>query len=350
MKKYSAAVVGIGRIGWTLGYDKKREQPASHVMALKDNSRVKLIAAVDTNQEALAAFKKKNPNSKTYLSVAQLFEASRPDIVVASVNEDAHLSVALEILSRRPSLLILEKPVALNTREAARIKSAAEKFNVPVLVNHERRFASDYNAAADCLCKIGEVQSINARLFSGMRLYDPDAEESGGYSLIHDGTHLVDIVLFLLERLEADAGLKGSRALLKNPIVTGVFRDAKNKKIVRELCAHYSTKLCPEVSLFMSGRSRFFGFEVDIVGTDGRICVGNGYAKFYVRKESSLYTGFYSLSRDEKIVLPKKTGFFSNMVKNAVDFLDGKTPLKSSLQNGINALRVLEDIKAALLG
>lgn len=43
-KIYTAAVVGTGRIGFSLGFDKKREQPASHTMALNENPRVKIIA------------------------------------------------------------------------------------------------------------------------------------------------------------------------------------------------------------------------------------------------------------------------------------------------------------------
>lgn len=345
MKKLTAAVIGVGRIGWTLGFDKKREQPASHVMALKKNRRIKLIAGVDSNPKALALFRQKNPLTRAYQSVDELYQNLSPDIVVVAVNEDAHLSVALDVISRGPRLLILEKPVALNLKDAAKIKAAAKKHGVPILVNHERRFAYDYRAAAAYIATIGPLQSISAKLFSGMKLYDPDAEESGAYSLLHDGTHLVDIVLFLLESLGGGAD---GRLPLKKPIVTGVYRDPKNKKIVRELCAHYSSKLCPELSFFMSGRSRFFGFELDIVGTEGRVCIGNGYAKFYRRFESSLYTGFYSLSRDKKIVLPKKTGYFANMVQNAADFLDGKAPLMSTLQTGMNALAVLEEIKAAL--
>ena len=347
MKKYTAAVVGTGRIGWTLGFDKKREQPASHVMALKKNRRIKLIAGVDSNPKTLALFRGKNPLVRAYPSVDELYKNCSPDIVVVAVNEDAHLDVTLDVLSRSPKLVILEKPVALNLKQAAKIKAAAKKFGVPILVNHERRFALDYNAASGYMKKIGALQSISAKLFSGMKLYDPDAEESGAYSLLHDGTHLADIVLFLLESSSGDN--KSDRLLLKNPVVTGVYRDPKNKSVVRELCAHYSTKICPEVSLFMSGHSRFFGFELDILGTEGRVCIGNGYAKFYKRFESSLYTGFYSLSRDKTISLPKKTGYFANMVQNAVDFLDGRRPLASTLQTGINALAVLEEIKAALL-
>ncbi|MBQ6028805.1 MAG: Gfo/Idh/MocA family oxidoreductase, partial [Treponema sp.] len=170
MKKYTAAVVGTGRIGWTLGYDKKREQPASHVMALKKNRRIKLVAGVDINPSALAAFHKKNPLVRAYPSLDELYKNFSPDILVVAVNEDAHLSVALDAISRSPKLLVLEKPVALNLKEAGKIKAAAKNFGVPILVNHERRFACDYNLAAAYLKKIGALQSISAKLFSGMKL------------------------------------------------------------------------------------------------------------------------------------------------------------------------------------
>ena len=152
---------------------------------------------------------------------------------------------------------------------------------------------------------------------------------------MHDGTHLVDIIRFLLDED------------LTAPVVTGIFKDEKN--VVRNFSAHYSTKKCADVSIYMSGRSRFFSFGLDILGTEGRICIGNGYAKFYQRKESRLYSGFYSLSRDRSIRLPKKTGYFSSMIQNAVDFLDGTEPLKSPLSDAINDLRVLEEIKEFLI-
>jgi hypothetical protein len=76
--------------------------------------------------------------------------------------------------------------------------------------------------------------------------------------------------------------------------------------------------------------------------------VGNGFLKFYRREESSLYSGFYSLVRQDDVRPPKKTGYFSNMVQGAVDFLDSKTDLRSSLQTGINALAVLEEIRKEL--
>ncbi len=340
-KIYTAALVGTGRIGFTLGFDKKREQPASHTKALNENPRISLIAGIDSNPDNLSGWQKANSKARSFNNLKAMSAALKetPDIIAVAVNEDAHLPIALEAMALKPGLLILEKPVALNLKEAAKIKAASKKFAVPILVNHERRFAYDYNAAKNYIKRIGRLQKIEARLFSGMRLYDPAAESSGAYSLIHDGTHLVDITSFLLDDEP-----------LKKPVITGIYRDDENKSIIREMSAHYSCRSCPDITIFMSGRSRFFGFELDILGTEGRINLGNGFADFYRREESKLYSGFYSLERDRSIRLPKKTGYFANMVQNAVDFLDGKAELKSTLQTGISALKILEEIKSGLKG
>jgi predicted dehydrogenase len=378
MKKYTAALVGLGRIGYTLGLDKKREQPASHTMALLNNPRINLVAGCDVDPVALSRWQDANRKSIVYADSANLFTRCHPDIVCVAVPEKDHLHEAIDAIRAKPRLVILEKPVALNLEQAEQISAEAEKLNVPVMINHERRFAEDFKLAKKYMAKIGEIQKIRAELCSSLCVYNPAEEETGAYSLIHDGTHLVDAVLFFLEDDFAPSGIKkipvkisglpksaerhgllGSakvladspsqaeyktvNTLLNFPIMTGIFRD--EKKIVRQLSAHYSTPKCPDVTISISGRSKFFGFEVEITGTEGRICIGNGYLKLYHREKSSLYSGFYSLLSDKSENSPKKTLYFANMIQNAVDFLDGKTPLRSTLQTGINALSVLEEIK-----
>ena len=333
---YTAALVGTGRIGFSLGFDRKREQPASHTMALLGNKRIKLIAACDTNEENLTEWGHYVKGAKVFSSSSEMYKSiPTPDIITVAVNEDSHMEECLSAIEAKPRLIILEKPVALNSEQAAEMAVAAEKAGVPVMVNHERRFAADYNMAKSYIKEIGKLQTIRGELYSGLRIYGKDYEKDGSYSLLHDGTHLVDIISWLLDEK------------LSSPVVTGIYKDEKDE--VRNFSAHFTTTSCAEVTISMSGRSRFFSFGLDILGTEGRICLGNGYAKFYKRKESKLYTGFYSLARDKIIHLPKKTGYFSNMIQNAVDFLDGTSPLQSPLSAAIDDLKVLEEIKAFLI-
>src|SRR5574344_841238 len=320
-KEYSAALIGCGRIGYSLGLDKKREQPASHTMALAGNPRISLIAGCDTDMQALNIWRVANRHSIVYNDSANLYARQKPDIIVVAVNEDAHVKEALSAINAKPRLVILEKPVALNMGEALQIQHVCELNKVPLLFNHERRFAEDYKIAKEYMAQIGQLQSITASLYSSLRVYSEKEEFSGAYSLLHDGTHLVDIVLYFLEdgasELKAVSAAPSVRqgggllnhafqvkniedryvnSLLHNPVITGVFRDEKGD--VRNLSVHYTTEKCPEVTMNISGRSRYFGFDVDLRGTEGRICVGNGYLKLYKRAESKLYSKFYSLESD----------------------------------------------------
>ena len=341
-RTYKTALIGTGRIGFSLGFDKKREQPASHTMALRKNKSFVIEAGCDTDSERLANWKKHTSVQKVYSSAEALFADSSPEVVVIAVNENAHLDVTLKAIDAKPKLIILEKPVALNLDDAMKIQTVSTERGVPILINHERRFSEDYNAAKEYLPKIGKILTINARLDSGLYVYNPDAEESGAYSLLHDGTHLVDTVLFLLE------DICGEENILKNTSISSVSYDEKNRKIIRAVSAHFTADKCADVNLFFSGQSRFFGFEIDIIGREGRIKVGNGIFALYKREESRLYSGFYSLEKDKMIHRPKKTQYFSNMIQNAANFLNGTSPLLSNLQTGINAMRILEEIKRAL--
>ncbi len=342
--RYIAAIVGTGRIGFTLGFDKKREQPASHTMALLDNKRINLIAAADSNEENRERWQKfvqkhhsKKEFTLSFPTSKELYEnVTCLDIITVAVNEDNHLEECIKAIEYKPRLVILEKPVALNSEEAEKIRAKAVECGVPVMVNHERRFAKDYLSAIKLIEQIGEIQSVVGELDSGLRIYGEEFEKDGTYSLLHDGTHLVDIVQYLFQ------------CSLQKPRVDGIFKDEKG--IVRNFSAHYSSVsssfgTIPEVTIKMSGRSKFFEFRIEILGTLGKIIIGNGIAEFYLRKESSLYTGFYSLTKQE-LKLPKKTGYFSGMIQNAVDFLDGKSELVSPLEDAISDLRVLEEIKA----
>ena len=334
-KQYTAAIIGTGRIGFTLGFDRKREQPASHTMALLNNKQIELKCACDKDKESLEKWqkyvKKSNKNVLTFSSSEMLYKKVKGlDIIDVCVNEDGHLEECIRAIEYKPRLVILEKPVALNSVEAEKIAECARINDVPVMVNHERRFDRNYMAARKWISLIGEIQTVRAELDSGLRVYGKEFEKDGAYSLLHDGTHLVDIVRFLF-------GVE-----LRSPEVSGIHRDEKGW--VRNFSASYTTPEIPHIEIAMSGRSKFFEFRIEALGTLGKFCIGNGISELYLREESRLYTGFYSLTK-QKIRLPKKSGYFSGMIENAVDFLSGQSELVSPLEDAIRDLKVLEDIK-----
>jgi predicted dehydrogenase len=334
--KYRALVVGAGRIGFSLGQDKLREQPAAHARALAENRRITLAGAVDIDARKLAAWKKTYPDTATYVNLNEAMEREKPDIVVIAVPEETHATVAASVFSHRPRLVILEKPVAPNLQEADAIRRAAQRAGVPVSVNHERRFARDYTLARDLVAhgELGALDGVRARLWSGAPVWTREAKRTGACSLLHDGTHLVDTVRFLLG------------AELNSPIIDFV-QPGRNDSIKR-LFFHYSLKDKIMVEMELAGNKKVFDFEIELTGDRGRLYIGNGFLRLLRRAPSPFYSGFYSLKRDHKIERPPETGYFSLMVQNCLDFLDGRAPLASPLSEGLKTLTTLYRVVEAL--
>ena len=336
MRTYNAAVIGTGRIGYLLGKDRKREQPASHTHALQAEKRVNIVAGCDTDREILQKWQTDNKKAMAYSDHCQLLRQETIDLAVISVSEDAHLEVTMDTIAAKPGIIILEKPVALCLSDAVKIHKQAHDYNVPILINHERRYSLDYNMVKKLLDQeyIGPVSSVYAGLWSAVKVYDREQEVTGAYSLLHDGTHLFDIARYLFGDVLEPPELN---------YVKYTSAEKTDSLQVDQLQVHFSTPECV-INFELAGNKKYFGFDLDIRGQTGRIIIGNGYLKVYRRRESPYYENFYSLLPDNKIKRPQKTCYFSNMVRNAVAFLDGKEPVVSTLADGIRSLEVIEKI------
>ena len=332
MVKYKAVIIGTGRIGYLLQKDRKREQPASHSFALSKNKRISLIAGCDNNKEKLNLWHRDFPKANIYNDYIKLMESEKPDIVIIAVDEVSHLEVTLKVIEYKPKLIILEKPVAPNLESALKIKRAAEFKKVSILVNHERRYSKDYIILKELLRdnKIGKIDSINAYLWSGMKVWNKKSEDDGSCLLIHDGTHLIDVIHYLF-------GLN-----LIDPIIDNYTINKKDE--ILSLFLHYIIKKDKIISLELNGQKSFLGFELEIKGRHGRIIIGNGYFNVYYSSPSPFYSKFKSLVKYKKIKRPWKTYYFTNMIKNCMDFLDGKNRLISTLNDGVKAIEVINDI------
>lgn len=336
MKKYKAAIIGTGRIGYLLEKDKKREQPASHSSAFSKNKRITLVAGCDVNKSRLELFKKDYKKCNCYSDYKVMMAKEKPDIVVIAVPEKYHTEIAIEVFKFKPQLVVLEKPVATTLDQANKIKREAEKYDVKVLVNHERRYALDYKFVKSLLkdSYIGEISLVIASLWSNTRVFSKKSINDASCMLLHDATHLVDIIHYLFD------------ITLKNPEIDSVI---KKRDEVVNLYINY--KLGKNSLLFMdlSSDKNYFGFEIEIRGSKGRIIIGNGYLKVYKSMKSRFYSGFFSLERIKKIKRLKKSGYFTNMVDNCVNFLDGKEEISSPLSEGIKTLKSLYSIVDKLI-
>ncbi|MCL2026478.1 MAG: Gfo/Idh/MocA family oxidoreductase [Leptospirales bacterium] len=332
MKKYNIALIGCGRIGFLLEDDPLRNKPCTHYGGLT-TAGMNANCAADINAERLAAFAKKTalPQKNLFLNHRELLRTVSPDAVIIATWTSSHNKVAIDAAKNGARCVVLEKPVSHSLKETRKLLEECEKSNTTLIVNHERRFDSRYRKVKEMIENglLGEIRTVNARILTGPYRGSGNPLEGGG-PLLHDGTHLIDICRFFFGEVDT---------------VRGEFKRLERKTGYEDMAAAW-LKTAGGVDIFVEagGGYRYFVFELEIFGTEGKILIGNGYEKFYKRAKSALYTNFNDL---KETVFPKykKDNCFTNLYREVKDILDGKDmPLTSSGIDGYKALEIIHAI------
>ena len=327
MGEIKAAIIGLGRIASLLEEDTLREKPCTHAGAISENSDCTLIAGCDSDKERCELFKQKW-NVPVFFDAAEMLKIHKPQILSIATNPDSHYHYCRLAAQNDVAVVICEKPLADNIKEARKIADLAKTCKPIILTNHERRYSMDYIRAKSILDekKLGNLLCVSARLFMGKnrRLVD---------QLWHDGTHLADIAMFL-----TDSVLKHKRhwgAKLSSREGTAWLQGELHKE-----------KGKPPIPLLFeigSGRDHLV-FEIEFSCENGRLKIGNGVFEVWESAPSPYAEKFRSLKNTgETFECP--TGFFANMLKDAVMCVkdQGRKP-SSGAADGLCVIEYLNSI------
>jgi len=322
MKKLKATVIGLGRIASLLEEDTLREKPCTHAGAIAANEDCVLAAGCDIDEERRRLFTEKW-KVDVYEDAAEMLRAHKPDILSIATHPDSHYSYCRLAADYGVHVVICEKPLADNIREARKIAKLAEKNSPIIITNHERRYSQDYINAKSILDeeKLGRLLTVRACLYMGKttRLVD---------QLWHDGTHLADAVMFL-----TSSKLKHKRrwgAKLKCKSGTAWLEG--------ELCKDKSTLPIPVLMETGAGRNHLV-FEIEFSCEKGRLRIGNGVYEVWESVPSPYAEKFRSL-KNTGAHFNGPTGYFANMLKDAV--LCVKNSMHNPRSCAADGLRVIE--------
>lgn len=315
----TCAVAGLGRIGSSLEKDTRREKPCTHTGAIAGNPDCVLVAGCDTDPDARERFRTDwaclSPAPGLFDSVDALLEELVPQVLVVATYPESHYSIVKKAAAAGVPVILCEKPMAHTLRDARKIAALHRYGAATVLVNHERRYSSDYLGVREAVAgkRYGKLISVRGTLYFGRTARHKDV-------LLHDGTHLVDIINFLLEAVPgaSDRNPRGITPVrLKRRF--GVMRSSRSSAYLFDTASCAGTGVSSKVPVVIEvGAERdHLVFEVELSFESGRIRVGNGVLSFEKSGESPYYEGYRSLLPDEVPVIGK-TGYFSNMIADAV--------------------------------
>jgi len=329
MDKIKVCIAGLGRIASLLEEDSLREKPCTHAGAVTANEDCVLTAGCDTNEERRKLFGKKW-NVPVYADAKEMLEIHKPQILVVATHPDSHYYYCNFAALMNVPVVICEKPLADNIKEARKIAKLSKKNKPIIITNHERRYSRDYIRAKEILTegKLGTLNAIRAVLYMGKtaKLID---------QFWHDGTHLADAVMFL-----TDSKLKHKRAwgakLLSREGTAWLEGELKRTAVDKQ----EQKKLLSIPVIFELGAGRdHLVFEIEFSCEKGRLRIGNGVFEIMESVPSPYAEKFRSLKNTGEI-FTGATGYFANMIKDAVCCV--KDPNKLPVSGAVNGLQVIE--------
>ena len=175
MAKYRAGIIACGLIA------------RAHARGWESAPEVELAAEADSDPQALKDMGEQHgvgPEHR-YTDYRQMLDREGLDIVSVCSWHPQHAEMVVAAAAREPSVILCEKPMAVNLQEADAMIVACRRNGVKLAIAHQRRFYSGWIEARELVARgtIGEP----------LKLWS-----SGLEGLLNSGTHAIDCMRFLL--------------------------------------------------------------------------------------------------------------------------------------------------------
>jgi predicted dehydrogenase len=161
---------------------------------------MELTAVVNHKPGSMGEFGKRFGISRQYETVEALLKDGGVDALVVSTPNYLHAPQTIAALKAGVHVLV-EKPMAMNAREAEKMCAASEKSGAILMVAHCWRFDPDVlwlKAQSKKLGKIIRTKGIGAHTHWGPSGWFTQKQFAGGGALADMGIHALDTARFLL--------------------------------------------------------------------------------------------------------------------------------------------------------
>lgn len=312
---YRVALIGCGMIGSGFADDPlMADDIFTHAEAYTRCPDTTLVALCDTDAERLRRCGKRWGVGALYGDVSELLERERPDLVSICTPDPTHYDVLRTVITsdHRVKGVLCEKPLATSLDQARELVQTASAAKLTLAINYLRRYAKNICALKSFLeaGKLGRIQAIGGWYTKGV---------------LHNGSHWFDLLRYLVGNVQWVQAWRVGQEGGPDPTLD-VMLGLKDGGLA---------------SLRACDARKFAVFEMDIMGTDGRIhLVDSGYVIAYDRViDSPRYSGFRELSPgDEHFGDRRHVGLHA--VEDLVAAVKSGRPPACTAEDGLAALQI----------
>src|SRR5436190_953508 len=195
-RKLRIAVIGAGQIG------------RHHMEAIRRCSRAQLVAIADTSRPRLAEAAERFGVADQFTDHRRLLARNDVDAVSIALPNYLHASITIDAL-KAGKHVHLDKPFAMNARQAAGIMAAAKKARRVFMVGQNQRFARDAQMLKTFIERgaLGEIYHARAwwiRRGGIPRIgsWFTQKKFAGGGALLDIGVHVLDLALHFMDNFQ----------------------------------------------------------------------------------------------------------------------------------------------------
>lgn len=261
-KGIGLAIVGGGRVGLFRG-----EIAARH-------PAVEWIGLAETIPERGKAVGEKIGADFVTTDYRELLRRPEVNAVVIATEEELHVEPILAACERGHAMLI-EKPLATDLAESARVLRALEEAGIDAIVGYTQRFRRRWLAAKEKVRSgaLGDVTMATTRGFMprlmGVEAYRRSRDPAKLSPMVVSGTHAIDIVMWCMEGKTPVECYARSVDKVLGPLVNGI--DATAGLITFDDGTLYH--IAHSWALPVSWPGAVYSLEVAITGTEGVLTI-----------------------------------------------------------------------------
>jgi len=326
-RKYTAGIIGCGRMA-NLHAEAYTLVPATQV-----------VAAADVDPDKLDLFCERWSVPQRYRSYEEMLAQADLDIVSVVTLDNLHGPATIAAAAAGARGVFCEKPMAFDLEEADRMIAACDRAGAKLVVDHSMRFEKNFIEVKAMIERgdVGNLRTIRANMLSTDQR-DPASWHSqfvtaGGGELMHNGTHLTDLIRFYAGDPEWVFATveRGNKTLTIEDLGAGLFRMDGG-------CLFFFES---------GGRRRYGTFEILIEGDEGRLAIQHGAGNSLERSGGYGWEPYLHRWRmqtepvDWEPVATQRQHAWINAVSDLVDCIEQDRESVSSGRQGRAALEMI---------
>ena len=317
MKRFTAAIIGLGQIGQNYDYgNSDGSYILTHAHGFTYHAGFELIAAVDIDGAKRARFESKF-KKPSFQSIDMMFQSFLPDIIAIAVPTEEHFKIFKEVIKFKPLSIICEKPIAKKIEDGKTMTEMAKVANCTLLVNYIRRFEPGVLSLKRMIHndEIGQI-------YKGIVWYSK--------GILNNGSHFIDLLLFLLGKSS------NIRIINKGRMWAGI--DPEPDVVINFGNAEI---------FFLSGTEEYFSIgDMELIGVGGKIKYCNFGNQICIKKseQDTVFSDYSILSKEDSVITNDMNRYQWHVLDHLYRHLTEKNPLNSNGQTAMETFKIINSI------